>query len=181
MHFLLIDFHKPPRKQTEIDFLLALPVFPSCNREMHKCNKVIPSLVVMAAVFGCRSSGSSWETRAATSKGHRGIPPIFQATQSRACFIKAKTVVLSLKWIITTYICVKLDFYDIHTLAQTSADFSALRKPHIWFLFFMNKLHVNIQWQDTDVASLVFEPWRSQRTILSLQNHFDTEQLCSWN
>lgn len=45
----------------------------------------------------------------------------------------------------------------------------------------MNKLHVNIQWQDTDVASLEFEPWRSQRTILSLQNHFDAEQLCSWN
>lgn len=45
----------------------------------------------------------------------------------------------------------------------------------------MNKLHVNIQWQDTDVASLVFEPWRSQHTILSLQNHFDVEQLCFWS
>lgn len=62
---------------------------------------------------------------------------------------------------------------------RTSADFSVLRKPQIWFCC-MNKLHVNIQWQDTDVASLVFEPWRSH-TILSLQNRFDVEQLCFWN
>lgn len=51
MHFLLIYCHKPPQKETEIDFLWALRVFPSFNREMHKCNQVTPSLVVIAAVF----------------------------------------------------------------------------------------------------------------------------------
>lgn len=96
-------------------------------------------------------------------------------------FPNNKSSASRLEWIIATYKCVKLDFYDSRTSPQTSAEFHVLMKNHIFDFCCTNKLHVNIQWQDTDVASLVFEPWRSQHSILSLQDHSDVEQLCFWS
>lgn len=101
-----------------------------------------------------------WETRPATQRLIRATCSHFKWRSPASVLQQQKLLFFRLKWIITTYMCVKLDFYDIDTSPQTSADLSVLRKPHIWFCC-MNKLHVNIQWQDTDVASLVFEPWRS--------------------